>query len=82
MNNSGLMDTSAVNGCWHVNRWCSGSLTVHSPDLHLPVVGSGYDEGHAGVKGRPVDPSVVTLDTETQTSSHTSTNRHPAPVTA
>lgn len=43
------------------------SLTVHSPDLHLPVVGSRHDEGHAGVEGCPVDAAVMTLDAKKHT---------------
>lgn len=39
------------------------TLTVHPPDLDLPVVSSRHDERHAGVKGRPVDPAVMTLHT-------------------
>lgn len=41
-------------------------LTIHSPDLDLPVIGSRHDERHAGVEGGPVDPPVVTLDTKIQ----------------
>lgn len=36
-------------------------LTVHPPDLDLPVVSPGYDEGHGGVEGGPVDATVVAL---------------------
>lgn len=42
------------------------ALTIHSPDLDLPVVSSRHDEGHARVEGGPVDPAVMTLDTEGQ----------------
>lgn len=42
------------------------TLTIHSPDLDLPVVSSRHDEGHARVESGPVDPAVMTLDTEGQ----------------
>lgn len=42
------------------------SLTIHSPDLDLPVISSRHDERHAGVKSSPVDPPVMTLDTQIQ----------------
>lgn len=46
-------------------RW-SKPLTIHSPDLDLPVIGSRYNERHAGVESSPVDPTVMTLDTKGQ----------------
>lgn len=39
------------------------TLTIHSPDLDLPVISSRHNERHARVEGSPVDPTVMTLDT-------------------
>lgn len=36
-------------------------LTVHPPDLHLPIVSSGHDKRHCRVEGSPVHPTVVAL---------------------
>ena len=36
-------------------------LTVHAPQLDLPVICSGDNEGKGGVEGRPIDPSVMPL---------------------
>lgn len=44
----------------------SKALTIHSPDLDLPVISSRHNERHAGVEGGPVDPTVMTLGTKGQ----------------
>lgn len=36
-------------------------LTIHPPDLHLPIVSSGHDKRHCRVEGSPVHPTVVAL---------------------
>lgn len=41
-------------------------LTIHSPDLDLPVISSRHNERHAGVEGGPIDPTVMTLDKKGQ----------------
>lgn len=40
------------------------TLTIHSPDLDLPVISSRHNKRHARVEGSPVDPAVMTLHTE------------------
>lgn len=40
-------------------------LTVHPPDLHLPVVSSRHDQRHGGVEGGPVHPPIVALQGKT-----------------
>lgn len=39
------------------------TLTIHPPDLDLPVISSRHNKRHARVEGSPVDPAVMTLDT-------------------
>lgn len=36
-------------------------LTVHPPDLHLPIVSSRHDKRHCRVEGSPVHPTIVAL---------------------
>ncbi len=36
-------------------------VVVHPPELDLPVVSSGHNEGHGGVEGGPVDAPIVAL---------------------
>lgn len=43
------------------------TLTIHSPDLDLPVISSRHNKRHTRVEGSPVDPAVMTLNTEGQT---------------
>lgn len=60
-----------VNSYNKLRQMSAGDLTIHSPDLDLPVVSTRHDERHAGVKGSPVDPPVVTLDTKIHKLCHT-----------
>lgn len=36
-------------------------LTVHPPNLDLPIIGPRDDEGHGGVESRPVYPTIMSL---------------------
>lgn len=53
-------------GHWTPYRQRVKTLTIHSPDLDLSVISSRHNERHARVEGSPVDPAVMTLDTEGQ----------------
>lgn len=36
-------------------------LTIHPPDLHLPIISSWHNKWHCGVEGSPVHPTIVAL---------------------